>query len=81
MTANDSKSYLTYLNKLIVQYSFTYDHSISKKPISDDYSDLTDEIETNVKAPKSKINQRAKIVKYKNIFSKGYTENWSRDSS
>ena len=81
MTANDSKSYLTYLNKLIVQYNFTYHHSISKKPISDDYSDLTDEIETNVKAPKSKINQRAKIVKYKNIFSKGYTENWSRDSS
>ena len=36
MTANDSKSYLTYLNKLIVQYNFTYHHSISKKPISDD---------------------------------------------
>ena len=79
MTANDSKSYLTYLNKLIVQYNFTYHHSISKKPISDDYSDLTDEIETNVKA--LKLIKESKLLSIKNIFSKGYSENWSRDSS
>ena len=30
MTANDSKSYLGYLNKLVVQCNNTYDHSISK---------------------------------------------------
>ena len=28
MTANDSKSYLSYLNKLIDQYKNTYHHSI-----------------------------------------------------
>ena len=26
-----------------------------------------------------KMNDRVKITKYKNIFSKGYTENWSRE--
>ena len=25
------------------------------------------------------MNDRVKITKYKNIFSKGYTENWSRE--
>ena len=33
MTANDSKSCLSYLNKLVDQYSNTYHHSICKKPI------------------------------------------------
>ena len=36
-------------------------------------------IETNPKAPKFKVNDRVRIIKYKNIFSKGYTENWSRE--
>ena len=36
MTANFSKSCLTYLTKLIDQYSNTY--SIGKKPINADYS-------------------------------------------
>ena len=31
MTANDSKSYLPYLNKLLDQYDNTYHHSINKQ--------------------------------------------------
>ena len=31
MTANDTKSYLSYLNKLVDQYNNTYHHSINKK--------------------------------------------------
>ena len=50
MLANNSKSYLAYLNKLV-------------------------EIETNPKAPKFKVNNRVRITKYKNIFSKSCTEN------
>ena len=38
---------------------------------------MTEKIEANFKAPKFKVNDRVKITKYKNIFSKGYTENWS----
>ena len=30
------------------------------------------------KATKFKVNDRVRITKYENIFSKGYTENWSR---
>ena len=49
MTANDSKSYLSHLNKLVDQYNNTYHHSINKKPISADYFALTEKIETNSK--------------------------------
>ena len=77
--ANDSKSYLSYLNKLADQYKNTYHHSINKKPINADYSALTKNVETNLKAPKFKVNDRVKITKYENILSKGYTENVSRE--
>ena len=79
MAVNNSKSYLPSLNNLVEQYSNTYHHSINKKPINADYSALTEKIEMNHKAPKLKVNDRVRITKYKNIFSKGYTENWSRE--
>ena len=39
---------------------------------------MTEKTETNPKAPKFKVNDRVRITKYKNIFSKDYTENWTR---
>ena len=77
-TANNSKSYLAYLGKLVDQCKNTYHHSINKKPITTDYFALTEKIETNLKAPRFKVSVRVRVTKYKNIFSKGYTENWSR---
>ena len=47
MTANDSKSYLSYLNKLGDQYNNTY---------------LLKKIETSPKAPKFKVNDIVKIA-------------------
>ena len=44
-----------------------------------DYSALTKKIETNSKALEFKVNDIARITKYKNIFSKGYTANWPRE--
>ena len=76
MTASDSKSYIPYLNKIVDQYNNTYHHSITRKPIYADYFALTEKLETNHKAPKFKVNDKVRITKYKNMFSKGYTENW-----
>ena len=50
MTANDSKSYLCYLNKLIKKWNNTYHRSIGKKPADADYSALNKETESNYKA-------------------------------
>ena len=70
---------LSYLNKLVDQYNNNYHHSICKKSINPDCSALTKKIETNIKAFKSKIDDRLRIPKYNNIFSKDYTKNWSRE--
>ena len=40
---------------------------------------MTEKIEINPKVPKFKVNDRRRITKYKNIVSKAYTENWSRE--
>ena len=52
MTANDSISYLLYLNKLVDECNNTYHHSINKTPINADYPALSGKIETNSKGPK-----------------------------
>ena len=41
---------------------------------------MTEYIEINSKTPKLKVNHRFKINRYKNSFTKGYTENWSRET-
>ena len=80
ITPNDSKSYLRYLNKLEDQYNNDYHHSIRKKPINADYFGFTEKIETNPKASKFRVNDRARINKYKDIFSKGFSKYWSRET-
>ena len=56
MTANDSKSYFPYFNKLVDQHNNTYHHSVNKTPINADYSVFTEEIEMNHKVPNFKLN-------------------------
>ena len=41
MTANESKSYLSYVNDLVDQYNNSCHHSINKKSITANYSALT----------------------------------------
>ena len=69
-TANYHKSYLSYLNKLADQNHNAYHQTIGKNTTDADYPDLIEELESRYKAPK---------FKYKNIFSKGFTKNWSRE--
>ena len=75
MTANNGKSYLGFLNKLVDRYSNTYHVSIGKKSIDENYFASTEEIETNLKALKLKLGDKH-ITKYKNILSKSFTNNW-----
>ena len=71
MTANDSKSYLSYLNKLVDQYNNSYHHSINKKSINADYSTLTENIETNLKAPKLKLMIESALLSMRTFLVKG----------
>ena len=75
------KSYLGYLNRLVDKYNNTYHCSIGKKKHCDiDYYIFTKEIETNPELCKFRVGDRVRITKYKNIFSKGYARNWSKDT-
>ena len=61
------------------QYNNNYHHSIGKKDINADCLALTEKLETNPRALKFKVNDSVRIIKCKNVFSKGYTKNWSRE--
>ena len=79
MIANGKKPYISYLNKLVDRYNIAYYHAINKKAIKASYSALTEKIQINPKVPKFKVNDRRRITKYKNIVSKAYIENWSKE--
>ena len=65
------------MHKLVDEYNNPYHRSAGKKTIDADYFPLTKEIESSHKAPQFKLQVR--ITKHNNIFSKGYTNNWSRE--
>ena len=67
------------MNKLADEYSNSYHCSIGTKPIDVDYFALSREIERNPKTPKFKVGDRVRISKYNSFFSKGDTENWSKE--
>ena len=61
VTANDSRSSFSYLNKFVDQYNNTCDHSINKRPADANYSLLTEKLEANSKPPKFKVNLQSQI--------------------
>ena len=57
--------------------TITVHRSIKMTPIdvtSDSYAEYNED--SNVTKPKSKVGDHVRISKYKNIFPKGYMQNW-----
>ena len=72
--------YFDVLNDIVDAYNNTYHRTIKMKPIGvKDYSFTEFNEESNEKDPKFKIGDHVRISKYKNIFAKGYTPNWSEE--
>ena len=68
------------MNKLVDEYNYIYHCSIGKINVYADYFALTEEIlNSDPESPKLKVGDRVRITKHKNIFTKGYTENWSKE--
>ena len=78
MTTVGKNVYFDVLDDIVNKYNNTYHSSIKVKP-KDVTSDSFDEYneESNEKDPKFKVGDHVRISKYKNIFPKGYTPNWS----
>ena len=64
----------------MVEYNNTYHRTIKIKPVDvKDNTYINFNKEDNDKDPKFKVGDHVKISKYKNIFAKGYTPNWSEE--
>ena len=80
MTSISQNVFIDKLDDLVNKYNNSYHCMIKMKPIdvkSNTYIDSSKEI--NDKNPKFKIGDKVRISKYKNIFAKGYTPNWSQE--
>ena len=79
MTAISKNSYFDALDDIVHKYNNTVHKTIKMKPIdvtSDSYAEYNED-PSNKKDPKFKVGDHVRISKYKNIFAKGYTQNWS----
>ena len=72
--------YIDKIDDIVNEYNNTYPRAIKMKPVDvkdNTYIDFKKEV--NDKNPKFKVGDHVRISKYKNIFAKGYTPNWSEE--
>ena len=80
MTAVSKNVYIDKLDDMVNEYNNMYHGTIKIKPIEVKNNTYIDSIkEVKDKDPKFKVGDHARILKYKNIFAKEYTSNWSED--
>ena len=80
MTAISKNVYFDVLDDIVDKYNNTVHRTTEIKPIdvtSDSYAEYNED--SNKKDPKFKVGDHVRISKYKNIFAKGYTPNWSEE--
>ena len=80
MPAISKNVYIDKLYDIVDEYNNTYHRTIKMKPVDvKDKTYIHSEKEVNDKDPKFKVGDHVRISKYKNIFAKGYTPNWSEE--
>ena len=80
MTSISKNMYTNKLDDIVNEYNNTYHTAIKMKPIDlkvNTYINTNKEV--NDKDPKFKVGDHVRMSKYKNIFAKGYTPNWSEE--
>lgn len=82
-TATGTWNWYNKISKIIYNYNHTKHRSIKCTPYEAriNTSKIKSNIQTNktLYKPKFKINDKVRISKYKHIFSKGYTPNWTTE--
>ena len=81
MTSISKNIYTDKLDDIVNKCNNAYHNTIKMKPVdvkSNTYIDSSKEINEK-DHPKFKIGDNVRISKYKNIFAKGYTPNWSEE--
>ena len=80
MAATGKNVYYDVLDDVVNKYNNTKHSTIKMKPIdAGDNNKRVDVDDPNEKDSRSKVGDRVRISKFKNIFAKGYTPNWSKE--
>ena len=80
MTSISKNVYIDKLDAMVDEYKNTYHRTIKMKPIDvRDNTYINIDKEVNDNDPKFKVGDHVRISKYKNIFAKVYTPNWSEE--
>ena len=81
MTAISKNVYFDVLDDIVDDYNNTYHKTIKMKPKNVQDNSFTEyNEESNEKDPKFKVGDHVRISKFKNVFVKGYTPNWSAEN-
>ena len=81
MTATGKNVYYNVLDDIVNEYNNTKHKTIKMKPIDIGDNKRVYIDEHNEKDSRFKVADRVRISKFKNIFAKGYTSNWSTEIS
>ena len=79
-TAISKNVYFDVLNDIVDEYNNTYHKTIKMKPVDvkdDSFAEYNEE--SNEKDPKFKVGDHVRISKFKDVFAKRYTPNWSEE--
>ena len=80
MTSIPRNVYIDKLDDIVDEYNNKYHITIKMKPIDvEDNTYINTDKEINDKDPKFKVGGHVRVSKYKDIFAKGYTRNWSEE--
>ena len=80
MTSISKNVHINKLDDIVDEYNNTYQRTINMKPADvKDNTYIDFEKEVNDRDPKFKVGDHVRISKYKNIFLKKYTPNWSEE--
>ena len=78
MTATGKNVYYDVLDDVVNEYNNTKHNTIKMKPIDVKNNKRVYIDEHNEKSARYNVGDRVRISKFKNIFAKGYTPNWSK---
>ena len=80
MTATGKNVYYDVLDDIVNEYNNTKHNTIKIKPkdVKDDNNIIYIDVH-NKKSARYNVGDRVRISKFKNIFAKGYTPNWSNE--
>ena len=80
MSSISKNVYINKLDDIVNEYNNTYHRTINIKNVDvKDNTYIYFKKEVNDKNPKIKVRDHGRVLKYKNIFAKGYTPNWSSE--